>query len=227
MPDEDVTMLKKAGVSEVYHPGTSREEIAKPFILLDACRLDLQKHESRLKGICKSFYSHISKHAYLEVYDFPNLHSMEDVKQIWKAETQKLWPGDCESGVPDLPHDTVFNREFPLYVDYSSYDATWFIPEDTDQQLFFQKNAKNGPVTKQKQIIESWKKAADIGLCTPGVLGIINSVFKECYISEQTPTSKIDKLYKKSASLIENNLGISQNTFLDSVLIQWPLYHFA
>jgi len=27
VPDEDVVMLKNAGVSEVYHPGTSREDI--------------------------------------------------------------------------------------------------------------------------------------------------------------------------------------------------------
>ena len=43
---------------------TADEELAKVFILIDACRLDPARHESVLRSICKAFYSHKLKYAY-------------------------------------------------------------------------------------------------------------------------------------------------------------------
>ena len=43
---------------------TANEEMAKSYILLDACRLDFSRHQSILKRLCYAFYDHISKYAY-------------------------------------------------------------------------------------------------------------------------------------------------------------------
>jgi AbiV family abortive infection protein len=48
----------------VFLVATANEEIAKSYILLDACRLNFTSHEAPLKKICRAFYGHIEKYAY-------------------------------------------------------------------------------------------------------------------------------------------------------------------
>ena len=88
----DVRYLVEAGrlCSARFLLTTAREEIAKSYIFADTCRVDLEKHSSVLRGLCRAFYDHISKHAYLEVLDFPNIHSMSDAKAIWEITTVRL-----------------------------------------------------------------------------------------------------------------------------------------
>ena len=94
---------------------TAREELAKAPILADMCRLDIEKHKSVLKRLCRAFYDHIAKHAYIEVLNGPDIRSMQEAREIWRIEVRKWWPAHPEDGEPDMPHDTYFDREFPLY----------------------------------------------------------------------------------------------------------------
>ena len=108
---EDVELLIN---SERYASGgfllaTADEEMAKVFILLDMCRVDFQRHENILKGLCRAFYDHVAKHAYNKVITFFRpFRDMKHVKELWVAEITRLWPSGHESGEPDFPHETYF-----------------------------------------------------------------------------------------------------------------------
>ncbi len=112
----DARYLTDAGrhASAKFILTTAREEMAKSYILLDSCRLDWKKHISVLRRLCRAFYNHIEKYAYMEVLNFWNIRSMADAKHIWKIEVKRFWPAASENGEPDMPHDTFFEREMPL-----------------------------------------------------------------------------------------------------------------
>lgn len=206
---------------------TAREEIAKSFILMDACRLDMDKHNSDLRKLCKAFYNHISKHAYLEFPNFPNVHTMVDAKNIWEIETKRWWPAMVEDGEPSMPHDTHYDREFPLYIDFGDYDCCWLVPADTDQSIYFEDTSGESPISNTQKLIEQWNKAESIGICSPKVLAILNNVFKKHYLSEDTTQTELYRLYEKTAQCVSVETGISTKLFLDSPIVQWPLYRFV
>lgn len=206
---------------------TSREEVAKSYILVDACRLDLEKHDSVLRRLCRAFYDHILKHAYMEVLEFPNIHSMTDAKQIWEIEVQRWWPAGPEDGVPDMPHSTYFDREFPLYIDYGDYDRRWLIPANSEQNAYFIEMFGETPISKTEKLIEPWRRADSVGLCSPEVLAILNATFKKQYIGEDGTWDQLLRLYEKVAQRVAAEQGISLELFMDSPFVQWPLYHFV
>ncbi|MBI3571580.1 MAG: AbiV family abortive infection protein [Gammaproteobacteria bacterium] len=206
---------------------TAREEIAKSYILVDMCRLHLENHGSVLRRLCKAFYDHISKHAYLKVCEFPNINSMSDVRTIWENETQRSWPGSIENGEPDMPHDTVFNREFPLYIDYGDYDQEWLLPSDSDEAFYFTEMFGKTPISETEKLIEEWRKADSIGVCSPKILAILNAVFKEYYIRENTTREQLVRLYEQVAEHVMRETGIQREAFMDSPFVHWPLYHFV
>lgn len=206
---------------------TAREEIAKSYILADMCQLDLSKHRSVLRNLCRAFYDHISKHAYLELHKFPNLGSMPAVRDIWEIKTERWWPGDRENGEPDMPHDTAFDREFPLYMDYDDYADEWFVPADSEQAVHFVEMLHETPVSKTEKLIQPWREANSNGLCKLEVLEILNSVFQKQYIGDRATCAELEHLYEKAADHIVADIGIVRAKFVDSPLVVWPLYHLV
>jgi AbiV family abortive infection protein len=225
----DVRYLVEAGrlSSARFLLTTAREEIAKSYILADTCRVDLRKHSSVLRGLCRAFYDHISKHAYLEVLHHPNIHSMSDAKAIWEIEVKRWWPSGYESGEPDMPHDTYFSRELPLYIDYIDYDQSWVLPADSDQNYYFIKSFGESPISETEKILESWRTAASMGLCSRIDLALLNSVFKKSYIREDATREQLADLYQQAGERIMAETGISKELFMASPLVEWPLYHLV
>jgi AbiV family abortive infection protein len=72
---EDASILLKAErlASSQFLITTADEEMAKSYILLDACRLDLAHHTSVLRRLCRAFYDHIIKYAYNQNHKIPRL----------------------------------------------------------------------------------------------------------------------------------------------------------
>lgn len=225
----DVRYLVEAGrlSSARFLLTTAREEIAKSYILADTCRLDLEKHSSVLRGLCRAFYDHISKHAYLEVLAFPNIKSMSDAKVIWEIEVKRWWRAEYETGEPDMPHDTYFDREFPLYIDYDDYGRCWVTPMDVVQNAYFLETLGETHVSRTEKLLESWQEAASIGMCSGTVLTILNSVFKKHYIGENATQKQLVSLYEQVAEGVMVGTDISTESFMASPLVQWPLYHFV
>jgi AbiV family abortive infection protein len=233
----DVKLLVRNGrfASARFLLTTAREEIAKSYILVDMCRLDLGKHAPVLRSLCKAFYDHISKHAYVELHE-ASCDSMSDAKQVWEAETQRYWRGDEET--PDMPHDTVFNRELPLYVsyvpNYADYieedDSSWSVPSDSDHSLYFDPEECIRGVTlvaRTEKLIDAWRQTDNNGLCSSQVLAILNDIFKLHYIQENTTWEQINKLYKQVAARVAKETGIAEEKFLAAPFVGWPLYSFV
>lgn len=206
---------------------TAREEISKAYILIDACRLDPKRHHSVIRSLCKAFYDHIAKHAYLEVQKFPNFRSMSDLRELWEIEVTHWWPAAHESGEPDMPHDTYFDRQLPLYTDFNDYDNCWIVPEDSDHTAYFMECFGEDPIQKTRTILKSWQDAESLGLCSAKSLSIINSVFRKSYINEKTSNESLINLFNTAAKQIEEATGVATESFLASPLAEMPLYHFA
>lgn len=189
--------------------------------------LDLKRHDSVIRRLCRAFYDHISKHAYLEMLNYPNIDSMSEAKNIWEIRVKRWWPADYGDGEPDMPHDTIFNRELPLYVDYSDYDRHWLAPTDRDQDTYFMDKWGGTPISRTNNLIETWKQMEAIGICSPKVLSIMNTVFENHYLRENTKLSSLYSLYEKVAESVSSETNISEELFMASPLVRWPLYRFV
>lgn len=205
---------------------TAREELAKAYILLDACRLDFKKHDNILRMLCKAFYHHIAKHAYYEIqgYPYPNLNTMDKILEIWRSEVKRWWPSSFEDGEPDMPHATWFHRERPLYIDFDDDEKQWHVPDDDSEKAWFD-HFGNNMVSQIKKNIEALSYAESLGLFAPESLEIINSTFKQHYIDEMATATFVRELYKQVAGNLQRKLGILQESFLELEFCQWPLYH--
>ena len=204
-----------------------REEMAKTYILVDMCRLDFGRYESVLRRLCQAFYDHIAKYAYVEVLTFVNVKSMNDAKGIWQHAVRRWWPGSYEDGDPDMPHETYFDREMPLYVDFGDYDQKWLLPADSDQRAHFEPFLGRTPLSEAHKLLDPWEKASSLRLCAPEVLTAVNRVFAQRYVKETTDVNTLVALYKRVAQALESDLGLRPKDFEQCPLHQWPLYHFV
>ncbi len=206
---------------------TADEEIAKSYILLDACRLDLERHTSTLQHLCHSFYDHTAKYAYNQIVNrMPSLHDMADLKEIWDAATTKWWPAaHDEDGEPDMPHDTYFIREMPLYVDFNDYGEEWYDPEKEAAFRYRVVDKYLYPATEEAPA--RVQRTFEGGLYVPESIAILNDNFNKLYISDKTPADEIHRLYEKTAEQMERKRGVEKKTFFESALHEWPLYHFT
>jgi len=227
---EDVKLLVEMGsfASATFLATTAREEIAKCYILIDACRLDLSRHQSVLQRLCRAFYDHFAKHAYYKIHRFPRVRTMEQVKQFWIAEVTRWWPGGGpESGEPDMPHDTYFHRELPIYVDFSDFSEIWIIPENSSHRSSFDETGDLNVLTSATAMLDRIKRAERLGLFAPDCLSILNDTFRSLYITERTPSDDVARLEGRVAERIEKERGIPGQETLNSPITGWPLYHFV
>ena len=136
------------------------------------------------------------------------------------AETNR-----SESGEPDMPHDTYFIREMPLYVDFNDYGEDWYDPEKEAASRYRIVDKHSYPATEEA--LGRLQRTFEAGLYAPESLAILNDNFKKLYISDKTSAKEIQRLYEKTAQQMENKLGIEKKTFFESALHEWPLYHFT
>lgn len=210
---------------------TAQEELGKLFILLDICRLESKDREKYLKQLCKSFYSHLSKHVYfaLRKYKAKIFDNGAAVKEAFCRESRLWWPSECESGEPDMPHDTYFLRQANLYVDISNHAKNWIVPDNTLYGLKFEidksrQGVLGNSLDDTRQYLINIHSCLELGLFRPEVLQAINNVFKEFSINERTGVADLSKKLDRTSSDIEKCFGISQRAFEESPFCSWPLY---
>jgi AbiV family abortive infection protein len=221
----DAACLKgsKGFSSALFLTTTAREEVAKAYILLDACLLDRGKHKPELRRQCRAFYSHIAKYAYLEVLRVRGLRKIRDVSDWWQGQIRRWSEGaGPESGEPAFfPHPTYYVREGPLYVDYDDYADEWAVPEDVVYQEYF---GSRSFLERATDLFKPLREAQVAGFLRPDSLAVLNSVFSPHYLSDGSSWVLINRLYAEAAGKLESKLGLSANVFLNSALVRWPLY---
>ena len=231
----DVKLLVDAGryASAMFLATTAREEIAKSYIMVDACRLNLSKRKDVLQALCHAFYDHIAKHAYykihrFKIYMFPREITMEQIKELWNTEITRWWPsGNPENGEPDMPHDTYFRRELPLYVDFSDYSKTWITPENSSNKYLFDEMGGINELASVTEMLDRIIKAEQLGLFAPECLSILNDTFRNQFLTNKTPIENAVRLERHIAARVEKDMAIPSEEVLNSPLTGWPLYHFV
>jgi len=178
---------------------TADEEIAKSYIFLDMCRLDFKKYESVLRSLCRAFYDHVFKHAYNKIHRFGRIHDLSHAREIWEVEITKWWPNNnIESGEPNMPHDTYFSREMPLYVDYIDYDQRWSVPRDERESSYFKSTIGIDSLDKSKKVLEKLQWSHNCGFYDPNILSVFHTEFKKYYIKDDFDKDHLIKIYKKN-----------------------------
>lgn len=220
--DAEILVNAKSFSCAGFLRATADEEMAKVYIIIDMCRLNFDKHESVLIKLCQAFYDHVKKHAYNEVVRFPNVYDMKHVKEIYEVETIKWFPAGIDSGEPDMPHETVFRREFNLYVDYIGSDQKWFIP--TPDSCIMGNDNLEIALRESHEALDKLIYTRDLGLFKAEALGILNDVFKNHYIRESTKNNELADISEKYAKKTNETLGILVEGIAKSTIISWPLY---
>ena len=226
----DVGLLAGSGryASATFLVTTAKEEMAKAYILLDACRVDLSRHENVLRRLSRAFYDHIAKHAYYKIHRLPNIVSMEALKQLWEAETTLRWvAGDPESGEPDMPHANYFHRELPLYVDFSDYTDAWIIPDDKSHRSQFEELIGLDVMKSTNKMLDRLRRAEHQGLFTPAVLDTLNASLRDHYFNESVSLQEVTNHYERLAVRVSRSTNVAVDAILRSPLAAVPLYHFA
>ncbi len=206
---------------------TADEEMAKSYILLDMCRLDFKKYESVLRCLCRAFYDHVLKNAYTAIHRFGTIHDLKHAREIWEVEITKWWPNnDPESDEPNMPHDTYFSREMPLYVDYIEYERKWSIPNNDSESYYFTKTIGLDNLSVSEKYLELIRNTYNLGLYESQALKIFHDIFKKNYIKENTNNKVIRKIYDSIDEKLNVDLSIPKRTIFKSIYVGWPIYHF-
>ena len=227
----DLDCLLAAGriASASFFLATAEEEFAKTFILIDACRLNPMKHEQALRGLSRAFYSHIQKHAYNTVRRSPFDDSMAKAWNFWCMEVKRWWPesSDTEDGIPAMPHDTYFNREMPLYVDWEYDSKKWSRPDNNTNAWRFRNDNLPSDLDILRAEFTELKLAAGSNLLSPDALMSINEVWSGSYVSDKTPTTEVKRLENRLIECLVAEQSASEKDLVRSPLFKWPLYHFT
>jgi AbiV family abortive infection protein len=205
---------------------TAREELGKLYVLLDMCRVDIQKHESILRHLCGAFYSHMLKYVYfnLSAHRYPGIVSLIELQHFFKIEATEWWTGSPENGEPDTPHDTFFARETNLYVDVDSYSDTWMLPKSSAKSIFFETPLLDDPLNEVREVIARIKQTESMQLFRPAVLHAFNGQMKKLLVNERTSMEALTERYNSAGKVVAREIGISTQDFETSELYNWPMY---
>jgi AbiV family abortive infection protein len=228
LSDVDLLVSQDRFSSARFLLTTAREEIGKALILLDMCRLDSHRYENVVRRLADAFYVHEAKQAYFSILEFSAFASMEHVRQFWEAEIVRWWPHDNpESGEPDMRHATYFDRELPLYVDFSGYDGDWTAPSNRYDSLAFEGILRSNKATRTRSVVDRFQEARNLELLSVESLAELNDVFSGLYFTEASSNADLDGAYARVSERVCRRLSLGPKQFRDSVLVVWPLYHFA
>ena len=179
---------------------TAREEMAKVFILLDMSRLDFTRHKSVLKRLCKAFYSHNFKYAYITVEQDDFITSMQSAKQEWDQSLEKWTPiNDGVFSDFNLYSETFFIRELPLYIDFLDHDQRWSEPNSDSAEYTYSFGLG---LTDTESILVCLQKTKELDLFSPDILAILNKNYRTLYITERTSTRTLESIHKNIAKQI-------------------------
>lgn len=146
---------------------------------------------------------------------------------VFQDALVRWWPsGNIEDGEPDMPHNTYWERESNLYVDFSDYSENWIVPIPENPRYEFGGALGDDPYSKSLAALSRLQYTRDKGLYNPEVLVTLNDVFSKCFINDSIEEKRIIVLYSNVMERLERKLKISPDTFEKSALMEWPLYYF-
>lgn len=212
---------------------TVDEEAGKVYILLDMARLDFSKHLGELSKLCRAFYSHLLKHAYIEVTrwkPFNETWDLYSVQGIFDMSRKEYWEASFASGEPAMPSDHLINREGSLYVDFfSEGDELWWIPDNkhsAEGVTGLAQFRSGGALDDAERSLLRLEEAEKNGLFRPTSLGIFHQVFSKSPMPcLQTSRQRLDDIYDRVFQRLQKEgINLGQRCRTDNALVGWPLY---
>ena len=239
LDDAKAFSKKERYASARFLLSTADEEMGKWYILVDMIRLH-ENHEATLKALCKAFYNHVAKYAYRNVSWREEWREFKAVKKKWENEVARWKRLDRAKFKAAIRHPTVYDREWPLYVDVDvDVDAInepetgkgegktaklghWGAPEnDSYENEFVADSSGFSILTEVSEEFERISDSHRAGLCSCAALRDLNQVFRKEFFGHNTDAKRLRKLYDGLAK----KRGVSD--YLDTAMAAWPLYYFA
>jgi hypothetical protein len=227
------------------------EELGKAHLLLDATRLDISTQEGALNRLCHAFYEHETKYAYMRCWRVsgpiarglsgsgrrpPTIRrpparrpSMASVGRDFDCDRVRWWPAggtpDEPATEPDMPHDTYFDREMNLYVDYVTYNASWSVAGPSDHPSDFDDiNGLRDVRAEAREQLGAFEVIQNGGALSPDSLKAFNSVWRGQYVVRQARDEDIVGLWYKAVEQVSRTSSCSSEQLLDSPLCLHPCY---
>lgn len=209
------------------------EEAGKVYILLDMARLDFAKHQGELRKLCRAFYNHLLKHAYIEVTrwkPFNETLELYSVQRIFDMAKKEYWEANSASGEPAVPADHLIDREGSLYVDFfSDGDEIWWTPDNNRSAEGVIGPAPlpvGGALDRAERSLLKLEEAIKSGLFSPMLLAAFHKEFSTIHIVSLGATNQqVRSSYNRIFERLEvQGVHFDQPLRDDSALIGWPLY---
>lgn len=147
----------------------------------------------------------------------------------WQIETKRWWPGSSnpEDVDPPLPHDTFFDREMPLYVDWDYLINRWVVPDQRMNRRKFDNKHWDSDFDTLRSEFRRVQAALADGLLSRNALQLVNEIYCSTYISDKTEDTVLRGLNDKLTSAFAEVLSVDNERVSQSPLYVLPLYHFT
>lgn len=220
---EDAAVLDKGGRKERagFLVSAACEEMGKAYVLIDACRLDLEKDRDDLLAVCKAFHCHSLKQAYFDLNAkwHPRVHGMAEVKSTFRRRL-----GGPVDEQPDPAHrDMYLCRGASLFVDFEEIAERWSVPTFWAWTSVTEAAQRPG-AAEARRAYKALKDSQAAGLLDKDSLGMLNRRFAGHRIDEKTGESEVRDLYGTLAQEFRSRLALSLAKFERLAIHRWPLY---
>jgi len=159
----------------------------------------------------------------------PILHGMGQAADLWRTAVRRWWPEspNPEDAEPPMPHDTVFEREVPLYVDWDYWAKRWAGPTQSTNIWRFDNAHLPSELDRLRAEFHAVKDAAAKGLLCGRALETLHDIYSSTYINESTPAATVRALEDKLVAEPSLQLAVADAEIRSSPLLAPALYHFT
>ena len=154
---------------------------------------------------------------------------MAEASVLWSNEVRR-WHSeslDPESGEPAMPHDTFFDREMPLYVDWDYYSKKWLLPNNKMNAWKFESDLLPSCLERLRAELAEVKLAEQANLLSPEALMAVNLIWSGSFVNDKTTMNVVEKLERRLVDLLMADKVAAEEDLHRSPLFNWPLYHFT
>jgi AbiV family abortive infection protein len=207
------------------------EELGKCHLLIDAARLDPERHQGELRHPCKGFYNHLTKYAYMRLWRFSprRPRSFGEVGKAFDSEREPVSPGspDPEDAEPDMPCPSYFSRDASLYVDFSDYARDWIKPRSRMPHAPGALDLFSDFLCAADEHLRAWIQLRNGHALGIAAVTALNGVWGSAKtLSRSTALEMIEAPQRRTAQAVSAKCLLSSAAVLASPLCFWPCYAF-
>jgi len=158
---------------------------------------------------------------------------MVEVGNDFDRDLVSWWPASAPLGEPpdepDMPHDSYFEREMTMYVDFTNFGTpNWSVADPLDHPTDFDAiDGLRDVAADARDHLASFEKLLECGALAFESLKAFNSIWRGRNLVRRTGWPKVVKLWQKTAEEVSKIANCLLNELLDSPLCSHPCYDFV